>query len=401
MIYLDHNATTPPFQAVIEACTNAMRALPGNPSSIHRPGQAARNALEHARAQVAALIHAPTRDITFCSGATEANQLAIRGYLGQLWLRDTSAHKKPLTLITSNAEHPSVMGAAAACVEHFGVRWLKIPLDSAARLDLTFLETALNETPTPALVSVMLAQNELGNIYPLREITALAHAKGAKVHCDATQAVGRIPVNITELGVDFLSFSAHKLGGPRGAAALYVRGRLALDPLMRGGHQEHGLRAGTENLPALVGFGVAADIARTQTIPNWSRVRALGDHLWTGLQTHIPNIQLLGDTREDFVQTPIPTRNLGNTLCIAFPGAPADELLMALDMAGIFASAGSACSSGSLEPSPVLLAAGIDEALARCAIRFSIGPSTSDNEIQKAITIISAQVAHVRSVVRS
>lgn len=389
MIYLDHNATTPPLPEVIEATAHAMRALPANPSSVHRMGQAARNALDDARAQVASLIHASPRDLVLLSGATEANQLALRGALGAMRLKDP---QKPLTLLTSAAEHPSVVGAAAACVEHLGARWVRLPLDGLARLDLAALADALRAQPAPTLLSVMLAQNEVGNLYPIQEIAALARAAapGVIIHCDATQAVGRVPVDARALGVDLLSFSAHKMGGPRGAGALYVRDRLPLDALMRGGHQERGLRAGTEDLPALIGFGVAASLAQTRSLLLWPDVQRRAVRLWDTLRAALPDLHWLGD-RE---------RSVGNTCCVAFDGAPADELLMALDMAGVAASAGSACSSGSLEPSPVLLAAGVDPDRARCAVRFSLGLSTSDDDITRAARVIIDQVNLVRGVHR-
>lgn len=383
MIYLDHNASSPIRPSVVEAMTDALRELGGNPSSVHRAGQAARNALDRARAEVAATIGVAARDVVFTSGATEANQLAILGV--QLMTAE------PPLIVSSPAEHPSLLGAVAArLAAEPGAEVVYLELDPAGRIDADALEAVLRaHADRPTLVSLMMAQNELGNLYPVAALARIARRYGALFHTDATQALGRVPLDLEALGVDLASFSAHKLGGPKGVGALYARRGVELGgPLVRGGHQERGRRAGTENVPGIVGFAAACREVRERGLADWPRVRALTAQLAHGVMARVDGVHWLGDREHD----------LGNTCCLAVEGVPSDVLLMALDLAGIAVSAGSACASGSLEPSPVLLAMGVAPELARCAVRLSLGWSTTQAEVEQVIEVMAAEIAHVRAV---
>lgn len=384
-IYLDHNATTAPWPEVVELCGRAMRELAGNPSSVHRAGQRAKNALEHARGQVAALIDASPTEIVLTSGATEANQLAIRGAVRAAVERGM---EQPAVVISA-AEHPSVWGAAELAVEAHGGELVVVGLDDRGRLRLEALEAELEaRAGSVALISVMAVQNEIGNAYPVREVGMMARAAGVPLHCDATQAVGRVPVDVDAWGTTLMSLSGHKFGGPKGAGALYVRRGAPLSAIWRGGHQERGRRAGTENVWGLVGLGAACDVAGRRGLEAWREAGRMGGLLAERLVEGVDGAQILGER----------TGALGNTVCVAFPGTRADEVLMGLDLEGVAVSAGSACSSGSLEPSPVLEAMGMDAEVAQSAVRFSTGPETTESEIARVVEIVQGVVSHMRSV---
>jgi tRNA (5-methylaminomethyl-2-thiouridylate)-methyltransferase len=370
MIYLDHNATTPLAPEVLEAMTAALRDLGGNPSSTHAPGRAARQAVEAARAEVAALIGAAPEEIVFTSGGTEANDLAIRGTL-----RASGDHA-----VSTPIEHPSVLGPLAAAAAE--VSWL--PVGPQGELDPGTLQPLLRAQT--ALVSVALANHELGNVADLAEFAAVARRAGVAIHTDAVQAAGKIPIDVATLGVDTLSLSAHKLHGPKGIGALFVRRASRLQPVLRGGHQERERRAGTENVAGIVGFGVAARLTRAALAEEAARVARLRDRLAERLLA-IPGARRNGD----------PSRALPGTLNIELADAPGQLVAAALDLDGICVSTGSACSSASLQPSPVLLALGRSREAAAASLRFGLGRGTRQADVDLAAERTAAAVARVRA----
>jgi cysteine desulfurase len=345
--YLDYNATQPVKPAVRDAMIEIL-AGPTNASSVHRVGQRARHHVETARAEVAALIGAAPGDIIFTSGATEANATVLRG-------------AGLARILVSAVEHPSIRDGAEAP--------LVVPVDRHGVADLEALDRMLGETG-PALVSLMLANNETGVIQPVADAAAITHTHGGLVHSDAAQAVGRIPVDVGALGIDLLTLSGHKMGGPQGVGALYIRDGLKLRPLLTGGGQETRRRAGTENVAAIAGFGVAARLAGEDSSFG-TRMAALRDGLEARLAAIAPDLVVHGRS----------AARIGNTSCFGAPGLSAETALIALDLAGIAVSSGAACSSGAVEPSPVLLAMGVPDRTAREAIRVSLGWSTEAADI--------------------
>lgn len=346
--YLDHNATSPLRPAAFEAMVEALQAG-GNPSSVHRAGRAARTIVEKARRQVAALIGARPGEIVFTSGGTEANALALAG-------------AQATRVIASAVEHDSVRRAFPDAET--------LPVDSNGVVDPATLERMLAATVAPTLVSVMFANNETGVMQPLGEIVRLARAAGALVHCDAVQGAGRAPIDAHGLGVDYLSLSAHKLGGPTGVGALFVRSGAALVPDRRGGGQESNRRAGTENVAGIAGFGAAADAAAIGL-----SVEALRDRLEASLRAIAPGARVFG------ADAP----RLSNTCCISMPGVLAETQVMSLDLAGVAVSAGAACSSGKVQRSAVLAAMGVPASEAETAIRISLGWNSGLDDIERLI----------------
>ncbi|MEM1353495.1 MAG: cysteine desulfurase family protein [Planctomycetota bacterium] len=391
--YLDNNATTMPAPEVLDAMDQAGRELWANPSSVHRFGQQVRQRVELARQSVAGLIGAAPRELVFTSGGTESANLATFG------LTPTPAG---LTLITTGVEHAAVREPA----EHVGkqggrVVWLAV--DSAGRVELDGLAKALaqavaDEERSVVLVSIQWANNETGVIQPIpaiAEAVALAKAtareRGRRIklllHVDATQAVGKLPVDVDRVGVDLLTFSAHKFHGPKGVGALWLRRGVRLSPLQRGGPQERERRGGTENTTGIIGMGVAADLARRflDTPQNTVAIQALRDRLERGVVSALP------DTVVNSRDAP----RLWNTTSLGFPGVEAEAVLLGLSEKGICASAGAACSSGSLEPSPVLLAMGIPEPVAHGSVRFSLSRYTRPSEIDRALEAVPAVVGRL------
>lgn len=348
-IYMDANATMPPCAAAQAAMEAALRTL-GNPSSVHGFGRAARALVDRARAQVARLVGARVEDVIFVAGGTEANNLA-------------PASRGDRPLIVSGIEHDSVLKPAQMA----GARILHTQRNG--QVDLGDLADALRDAGRPAFVSIMLANNETGVIQPVRAAANLVHAAGGVLHCDASQAPGRIALDMSELGADLLSLSAHKMGGALGAGALVAKGDLAVHPLSIGGGQEKFRRAGTENVPAIAAFGAAAEEARA--CAHVSRVAGLRDRLEDRLAEFGRSITVLG------LESP----RLPNTSCVAVAGKSSETLVMALDLAGYAVSAGSACSSGKVRPSHVISAMGYGEDIARSAIRVSLGWWNSEAEI--------------------
>lgn len=349
MIYLDYNATAPLRPGVEQVVTAALRQG-GNPSSVHAAGRRARKLVEEARAAVARLVGASPAEVVFTSGGSEANNQAL-----------LAAGEGPL--LVSAIEHDSVLAAATDAV--------RLPVDQDGRVALAAARSLI-ERHRPTLVSVMLVNNETGVIQPVAEIATMAHEVGALVHCDAIQAVGRIPVDMAGLGVDLMSLSAHKLGGPLGIGALVVRDGVALEPMIRGGGQELRRRAGTENLPGIVGFGRTAELVRAQWQAEAARVRRLRDALETELVARAPDLHTFGSR----------TPRVGNTSCIAMPGMASETQVIAMDLAGVAVSAGSACSSGKVGRSHVLDAMGAGD-LGGAAIRVSLGHATTAGDVDR------------------
>lgn len=354
LAYLDYNAGAPARPEVVAAMAQAL-AEPGNPSSVHGPGRRARARLEASRAAVAALVGAAPAGVVFTSGGTEANTLILRG-CGRS------------RLLVSAVEHASVREAIPAAT--------LIPVDCAGVVDLAALERLLAAEPEPALVSVMLANNETGVIQPVAELARLAHACGALVHCDAAQAPGRLPdglsLSLSDLDVDFLTLSAHKLGGPAGTGALVLaNAEFPLAPILLGGGQERRRRAGTENLAGIVGFGTAARLAAEAGAAS-DEVKELRDRLERVVMARIPGAVVIGAN----------VARLCNTACLALPGVPSQVQVMALDLASVAVSAGSACSSGKVGESVVLRAMGLDPAVAASAIRVSLGWGSTAEDVE-------------------
>lgn len=352
----------------------------GNPSSLHQVGRRAKQALEEAREQVAGLIHAKTAEVLFTSGGTESNNLALRGISeGMLQTRQC----KNAQIITTGIEHSSVLETATVLGSQ-EVTLTTLPVDAEGRLSPNDLEAALR--PDTVVVSIGLANHEIGTLQPIRELSHITHAHGVPLHVDAVQAAGKLPLDVDQLGVDALSLSAHKIYGPKGIGALYIRSGTALHPVFRGGPQEREKRPGTENVAAAVGFGTAASLAGQDIETHAARLIHLIALLWHGIQRHIPDV-----VRHTPVQTCLP-----NTLNVGFIGASGEGLMMGLDLADIAVSTGSACAAGSVEPSHVLQALGCDKAGAKSAIRFSAGMHTTEQEIVQVLEVLPQIVERVR-----
>ena len=371
-IYLDHNAGAPLRPEAREAMLRFLGA-PGNPSSAHREGAGARAAVEAARADVAALIGARPAEIVFTSGATEANNLALRGLV-----------RPPAGLVTTAIEHASVLETARALAAE-GVRLAVVPVDGEGRVTASDVVAAC--APGTALVTVGLANGEVGSVAPVAAIVAGLRGTGARLHTDAAQAAGRMPIDVRALGVDLLSLSAHKLGGPAGVGALWVSKGVALQPQMTGGPQERGERAGTENVAGIVGFGEAARLARRDLVVAAAHAARLIDRLWAGIEARVDGVVRNGPAS--------PPRS-PNTLNVSFPGCSGESLVVLLDLAGIAVSAGSACAAGAAEPSHVLVAMGRDPETARSGLRLSVGPGTTDADVERVLAVLPELVAQVR-----
>lgn len=366
-VYLDHNATALPLREAAEAAAEWMFGHVGNPSSVHRAGREARAAVERARRQVSQALGVRPAELVFTSGATEALHLAIGGLAG------TGAHA-----VVSAVEHPAVFGACRS----LGIEPVRIPVDAAGRLAVEAFAAAVR--PETAFVAVMAAQNELGNLYP---IEAIARAVApVPVIVDAVQWFGRLPLDLPATGAALAIVSGHKIGAPAGVGALWVRAGVCLRPFIEGGPQERGRRGGTENVPGIVGFGVAA-VNIEQRLAARKRVATLRDQCAAGLRAMAADVVFHGDL----------DHRLPNTLSFRLPGVPGDLLLAALDLAGFCLSSGSACASGALEASPVLRALGIPEVAARGAVRISLGPETSEADVVSLLAILPGLVARIRA----
>jgi cysteine desulfurase len=379
--YLDHNATTPVHPAVADAMSAVLRDAFGNPSSVHQFGQRAKTLVDDARSSIAELIAAEPSEIVFTSGGTESDNFAIRGVF------DAHEPTGRVHLIATSIEHEAVLNTLGA-LRRRGAKTTLLPVGEDGIVSLEALERAL--TGETALVSVMHANNEIGTIQPVGDLASLAHARGALFHTDAVQSIGKIPVNVRELGVDLLSLSAHKFNGPKGVGVLWIKRGTRLHAAMTGGKHERNRRAGTENVSGIVGLGVAARLARTK-VADADRVAALRDRLERGILATVPQTKVNG----------APGARVPNTSNISFEGVEAESLLIALDLEGIAVSTGSACTSGSLEPSHVLRAMGLPPHRTQNSIRFSLGEGNTQEQIDYVLTALPRIVEKLRSLTRA
>lgn len=377
-IYLDHNATTPMDPTVADRMAHAMRDTWGNASSIHHFGQQAKAALDLARGEVGSLIGADASEIVFTAGGTESDNLAIRGAAEAM---ERSGRKH---LVTSAIEHEAVLNTMKA-LQRRGWRVTIVPVDATGIVSVDRMRDAI--TDDTALVSVMHANNEIGTIQPVAEIAAIAHERGALFHTDAVQSAGKIAVDVKALDVDMLTIAAHKFYGPKGAGALWVKRGVRLISPITGGRQERSRRAGTENVPALVGFGAAATVAAKKWPIEGPRLAALRDRLESGILATIPGCDRNG----------APAPRVPNTANISIDRVESESMLIGLDLAGIAVSSGSACSSGTLEPSHVLKAMGLPHARTLGSIRFSFGTANTDADVDRVLEALPPLVEKLRS----
>jgi len=367
--YFDHKATTPLDELVLQAMLPFFREHYGNASSRHEYGRTARKAVDDAREQVADRVGAHPSQVVFVSGGTEANNLLIKG---------AAARCQPSQIAVSAVEHPSVTKPAQALRER-GWKVRKLAVDSAGRLEMDDLKIALHESAT-GLVSVMLANNETGVVQDVAAVAEQARGAGAMVHTDAVQALGKMPVSFAALNVHAMTISAHKVYGPKGIGALVLNKRLDIQPQITGGEHEKGLRAGTENVPAIVGFGAACALAAGRLIELPPRLLQMRERMDQGLRTM--GAVLFGDGAEC----------LANTRYFAIPGIDGETLVMALDRAGFAVASGSACGSGGTDPSPTLLAMGVERELARCAVRVSLGKDNEMSQIEGFLLALQGEI---------
>ena len=357
-IYMDYNATCPIRPQVIEAVASTM-AVVGNPSSVHSQGQKARSLVEESRAKVAALAGARARDVMFCAGGTEAANTVIRG-------------AGVNSLIISAIEHSCVTAAA----EVAGVPVFVLPVDDSGIISVTMLRELLAKAPKPALVSVMYANNEMGAVQPIADICEIAKEFGALVHSDAVQAAGKLQLDMASLGLDYMTLSAHKIGGPQGVGAVVMAPTAPIEPLVVGGGQELGRRSGTENVAGIVGFGVAA-IEALNHLADGVKLKALRDGMEQQLRQHANEVVIVGEK----------AKRLPNTSCVAIPGVKGETQVMHFDLAGICVSSGSACSSGKVKTSHVLGAMGFALDVSEASIRVSLGSDTSESDVSSFVEV--------------
>jgi cysteine desulfurase NifS len=377
-IYLDNNATTQVDDAVREAMMPYLSSDAGNPSSIHQTGKIAREASENARRQVARLLNCQPRRIVFTGGGSEADNLAIKGTA--FAMRNKGNH-----IITTTIEHPAVLGACDF-LERYGYIVTYLDVDGDGWLDPEKLRSAI--TADTILVSIMMANNEVGTILPVKKLSSICHERGILFHTDAVQAIGKIAVDVQDLNVDMLSLSGHKFHAPKGVGALYIRKGIELEPLVHGGRQEKGIRAGTENVPAIVGLGKAAELV-TSTPLNSERIHKLRDKLEKGIRALVPDAVLNGH----------PENRLPNTLNLTLPDLRGESIVIALDQHGISISSGSACKSGSPEPTHVLIAMARTKEQAHCSVRFSLSRYTTEEDIDYTVSALE-QVLKEKDLVR-
>jgi cysteine desulfurase len=374
-VYLDHNASTPVHPEVLAAMLPYFSEQYGNPSSIHGFGREARDAVEAAREEIARFLGVAKEEFVFTSGGTESDNLAIKGV--------AHAHGKG-HLITSQVEHHAVLRTCQA-LERAGFAVTYLPVDGHGLVDPDDLRRAIR--PDTILITIMYANSEVGTIMPVAEIGRIAREHGVPFHTDGVQAFGKIPFDLQELGVSLFSCSSHKIYGPKGLGGLYVRKGTRMVSIQHGGDHERRRRAGTENVPAIVGFGAAVALRARDMHEEAVRVRGLRDRLWEGVQARVPDVRLNGH----------PTERLPGTANLGFRGIEAESLILALDLKGIGASAGSACTSGSLEPSYVLTAMGIPTEWALGALRCSLGRSTSTEDVEYVLEALVAAVERIRA----
>jgi cysteine desulfurase len=381
-VYFDYNATTPPAPEVIERVAGATRDLFGNASSVHHFGQQAKAALDETRSSIAVLLNADPSEVVFTSGGTESDNFAIRGAAESL---EPTGRRH---LIATAIEHEAVLNTFKALARR-GWRTTLLPVDQSGVVSPDRVREALSDDT--ALVSVMHANNEIGTIQPVAEIARLAHERGALMHTDAVQSVGKIPVDVRALGVDLLTLSAHKFNGPKGAGALYIRRGIRMQPILTGGKHERNRRAGTENVPAIAGMGVAARLAVQKMDAEGTRLADLRNRLEQGILAAVPGTVVNGGQ----------SARVPNTTNISFDRTEAESLLIALDLEGIAVSTGSACSSGTLEPSHVLRAMGFPAHRTQNSLRFSLGFFSTDAEVDRVIQTLPRLVEKLRGLTRA
>jgi len=375
LVYMDHGATTPVRKEVFDYMAPFLQERYGNPSSLHTPGREVRQAVEEAREKTADALGANSDELYITAGGTESNNIALRGL--------AKKRGKPGHIITSSIEHHAVLDVCKD-LEKEGHRVTYLSVDRYGRVDPAAVQDALEEDTF--IISIMAANNEIGTLQPVREIGALARGKGVYFHTDAVQVVGQLPVDVNELNVDLLSLSAHKLNGPKGVGALYMRKGVKIDPLYRGGSQERKLRPGTENVPGIIGQGKAIELAVSEIPEKKKRLEHLRDRLIKGL-INIGEVSLNGH----------PEERLPGNVNISFKYIEGESVLLSLDMEGIAASSGSACSSGSLEPSHVLSAIGLDHSTAHGSVRFSLGYGNNEEDIDYVLEKTPPIVERLRS----
>jgi cysteine desulfurase len=380
-VYFDNNATTPMHPEVKKAITNALDVF-GNPSSLHAYGRHARMLVEGARESVASFIGARPDELLFVGSGSEGNNtiLSILNSQCRMCEYNTCSGKE---LVTTRIEHPCVL-ETSKCLAERGVRVTYLDVDKDGKVDFDQLKGSIS--PRTGLVSIMMANNEIGTIQDVRAISRIVHERGALLHTDAVQAVGKVPVDVTDLGVDFLTLSAHKIYGPKGIGAVYVRKNAPFCPLIRGGHQERGRRAGTENTIGIVALGKAVELRSVEMADEEKRLRRMKETLRKGIAEKIPDIHFVGH----------PTDSLPGTLNVSFEGAEGEAILLYLDLAGIAVSTGSACASGSLDPSHVILATGLPVECAHGSIRISMGRENTFDDVDYMLSVLPDVIARIR-----
>ncbi len=375
-VYLDNNATTAVRPEVLEAMLPFYREQFGNPSSVHWAGRAVSGAVEKAREQVARMLNCSPAEVVFTASGSEGDNMALKGTVEAL--KEKGNH-----IITTAVEHPAVL-ETCRYLERQGCRVTYLPVDRDGMLDLAELEAAI--TDRTILISVMWANNETGNLFPIEEIGAIARSHKVRFHTDAVQALGKVPVDVQKANVDLLVISGHKLGAPKGVGAIYIRRGTKMAALIQGGHQERNRRAGTHNVPGIVGLGLACELAGARLEESAARIRGLRNRLEEGIFSRIPEVKLNGH----------PSQRLPNTLNVSFAYIEGESLLLNFDMKGVAASSGSACTSGSLEPSHVMGAMCVEVTLAHSSTRFSLGPDTTKDEIDYVLEILPPIVQRLR-----
>ncbi|NEK57450.1 cysteine desulfurase [Geodermatophilus sabuli] len=389
MTYLDHAATTPVLPEVLAAMTEQLGRV-GNPSSLHASGRAARRVAEQSRERLAEALGARPSEVLFTGGGTESDNLAVKGLF---WAR-RDADSRRRRIVVSPAEHHAVIDSVEWLAKHDGADITWLPVEPTGRITPDALRAALGDGSDVALVSVMWANNEIGTVSDLPALAAVAHEVGVPLHTDAVQAVGQVPVDFGASGVDALTMTGHKLGGPMGAGVLLLRRDAECVPLLHGGGQERDVRSGTLDVAAIVGLQVAATTAVRTRVPRAARLAALRDRLVAGVMAQVPDVQLNGPPLDDVVAGG-PGRLPGNAH-LSFAGAEGDALLMLLDARGVECSTGSACSAGVARPSHVLLAVGADTDRARSSLRFTLGSPSTDADVDAVLDVIAPVVERAR-----
>jgi cysteine desulfurase len=382
-VYLDHAASTPMYPEAVEAMARQLRHT-GNPSSLHASGRAARRVVEESRESIARDLGCRPGEVVFTSGGTESDNLALKGLF---WAR-RAADPRRVRVLSTAVEHHAVLDSLHWLAEHEDAEVELLPVDGLGRLEVEALRASVERDPdSVALVSVMWANNEVGTVQPLAEVVEVAHAHGIPVHTDAVQAVGQLPVDFAATGVDAMTVTAHKLGGPYGVGALVVRRELDVTPQLHGGGQERDIRSGTIDAPAIAGFAAAVRIAVAGQPERAARLAALRDDLVRRVREQVPDVQLNGH----------PEQRLPGNAHLTFPGCEGDSLLMLLDARDIACSTGSACSAGIPQPSHVLLAMGADDERARGSLRFSLGHTTTEADVDALVEAILPVVERARA----